>query len=114
MGEIDYGSARFWLEVVLLISNGGLWVYTGIDRKQRATAADLKTHMAEEEKRFDRLENRLTALDRDMKAAPTHADLGAIYDSIKAVGKSVDTLSGTLAAQTRTLDLITQHLLSKP
>lgn len=110
----DYTALRFWLELLLLISNCGLWVYAGLDRKQRATAADLKRHQEDEEKRFDLVENQLTALDRDLKAAPTHHDLGKIYESIKGVGKSVDTLSGTMAAQTRTLDLITQHLLTKP
>jgi outer membrane murein-binding lipoprotein Lpp len=74
----------------------GLWLYVRssdrhekIDQRFSELAKDLDTRM-------DKTAERLTALEADARRAPTHADMGRVYERINAVAETLGNLKGAV------------------
>ena len=72
----------------------GLWLYVrSSDRHEKIDArfSDLERNV---DGRLDGTQQRLAALEAEVKRAPTHDDLGRIYERINQVGTSLGEIKG--------------------
>lgn len=94
-------------------ANTGLWLYVRygdrnkeVDRKFAELADDFDKRADEQERRLTRVEGRL---DR----APTHDDLGKLYDKINATTQAVSQMAGEMKGMNDTLRLILAQIAEK-
>jgi hypothetical protein len=59
------------------------------------------------------LSDRITRIEATLQEAPTHRDLGEIYERINAVDGVIRELKGEFSAVNRTLERIHQFLLDQ-
>lgn len=132
---MDYNVAKFWLEVLILLSNVILWAWALNNRKHTATNERLET-MREQiaaqiagmdrriEKRIDSHNAQLIELETHRENAPSHSDMKRLHERIDEFTQAISRLEGNLAGSIngltgqfkgieRTVDLLHQHLLNK-
>ena len=116
---MDYEKYRFWLEALVLLVNLGLWIWVYWSNRQKATTSEIKVLKelisAIQEKQAGQCgehKNRTTTLEVQFAQAPTHGDIGAVYDRISEVKSSVDKMTGTLTGVGHQLQLLIEHHLS--
>jgi hypothetical protein len=97
--QIDYNAARFWLEVLLLLGNIGMYLYVWIDRGQRVGRARMEAMEAAAKTDFIRLSERLTGAEAKLAQVPTHDDLGRIYERIAKLTDSISEFKEGLSAR---------------
>lgn len=114
---------RFITVIVLLGSVGvNVWLFFQAKRDQRfaALAEELEAH-AENLRReiAERLECtnghglRLSVMEQQMKALPTHEDLGAVRESLSTISESVATVNERSRNTHDAVRRIEQHLLER-
>lgn len=113
---MEYEKYRFWLELSVLLVNLGLWVWVYWSNRQKATVTEIeglrKLITGQQEKQAAMCgdhKSRTTTLEVQFKQAPTHSDIGAVYDRIGEVKSSVDQMSGTLTGVGHQLQLLIEH-----
>lgn len=107
MADLDYSALRFWLDILQLLAVVGLFVYTAFTSRTKANKAAIdriEGRLVEEIRRIDQATNAIAN-------APSHADLGKVYDRVNDVAGSVNTITGEMSAMRRTLDLMSQHMM---
>jgi len=97
---MDIPLAKFWLEIIALCINLGLWFYVWRSNKDKATRAHIEDHALELGRVDERLKNAL-----DQKA------LAPLYNKVNTVEKQMSELQGSVKASTHTLNLIHEMLL---
>lgn len=109
-------------QVLQFLLTGGIGFYVYMSNKDKVTN-DRITQMADViNKRFGELERdvdmksdqhaeRISSLEAQAKLAPTHDDLGKVYDKISVVSDCVKRSEGQLTAIDKNLQLIQEHLL---
>lgn len=98
---MEYESAKFWVQIVALLINLGIWSFVYISNRSKVTREriqELEVSLATD---FARMDERL-------KSALSHAELKPVYDRINSVDKQLGEISGKM----HTLDLIHEMLLN--
>ncbi len=119
-----YAAYRFWFDIAQFVLTGMIAVYVWISKRdsvnnKRFTVLekDLSTSLDDLEKKVDaRMDNhseRITKVETECDHAPSHADLGQVYDRINEVSDQVANLTGGMEALKRSVDMIHQHLLNE-
>ena len=116
--ELDNESIRLGVQVgqFVLTSAVGFYVYlTNRDRVTNERISKLETDL---DTRMDAHAQRITAVEEAAKHAPTHEDLGRIYDQITATRRDIsDTKAAVAGVQSgmsaleRNTALITEYLV---
>lgn len=113
---IDYRAWQFWLNVGQVIGYVILGVYVWFSSRQKATVAEIKD-VREKMENLEKSQSlrcsehmtRTTTLEAAAKNAPTHSDLGAVYDRVNEVKGSVDSMKGTLRGVSTQVNLLVEH-----
>lgn len=90
-----------WLDVVYKVLTGIFVIWLYLDRKNDKTNQRISELENSIDERLDNHSERLTRIESDLKNAPSHYDLGKIYDEMRkqseaifAVDKAVNKLNG--------------------
>ncbi|HHK75273.1 MAG TPA: DUF2730 family protein, partial [Rhizobiales bacterium] len=96
-----------------------LGIYVWFTNKQKATRAeirglkrDIEAMRSAVEKGCNKHKSRTLKLEEAVKSAPTHADIGAVYDRVNMVKGSVDEMAGGLKGVNTQLRLLVEHHLN--
>lgn len=101
-----YVAARFWFSVVAFIVSGAAAVYAYLANRARSRSEDA-------EDRIDVLEERMTKVESIQEHAPTHRDLGEIYDKLSDTNQALSRLTGKLDGLVTSLARIESYLLNR-
>lgn len=108
---MNYEAWKIWIDLAQFAVMLGLSLMIHLSNKKQV-----------EKKEISEMEARLTRIETDTSNAPTHTDLGKIYEriagtehrlgeQINAIGGAVKRIEGENAAQTRILNLVYQSLV---
>lgn len=100
---------RDWLLTISMLAHFGQTLYAYIERRGDKT----NERIGELAGRVDQLDKDVTALKSDSKAAPTHGDIGKVYESINGLSETVHQLVGENRGQSDTLRLILNQIAQK-
>lgn len=99
---MDYSGLRFWLDIFQLAGICIIGVYSWWANRERVT-----------NKRFERQEKRLNALESEVKRFPSHSQLKELSDRIDRLHGDMREMSGSLKGLTRSVDLMSEHLINQ-
>ena len=105
---MDYEAAKFWLEVVMIVTNIALWLFVWNSNKNRATNTKIDSVEQEIEAKLEDHAEKLGRMDERLKVAISHTELKPVYDRINNMDKQLGEINGKL----HTLDLIHEMLLT--
>jgi DNA anti-recombination protein RmuC len=88
----------------------GAWLY--LNRKNDRTQGRIEALYTHVDQRLDEQSRRLAQVETDVRHAPTHDDLGKIYDRINTVGGDVREMKGVLESAAKTVDRLQSYLLA--
>jgi hypothetical protein len=108
---MDYPALKFWLDVVQLAGTFAIGVYVWMSNRQRVTTDAIDRLEGHVDGRLDDHHERLARLEQDLEHAPTHDDLGQLYERINGLKESVQELSGEFKGVRHLLNVIHQHML---
>ncbi|MDY0035436.1 MAG: hypothetical protein RBS05_05930 [Zoogloea oleivorans] len=94
------------LKLLLQVVNLGAVVWLALSGRNRVTKEALDTKLAS-------FGDRLTAIERDQRHAPTHDDLKRIHSRLDNVCENVSELAGEFKGKGHTLDLMQEYLLKE-
>lgn len=97
---------RDWLLTISMIGHFSYTLWAYIERRSDKTAEQI----AEMQSKVDKVERELTGLKSTIEAAPSHADLGKVYESMRELATTVHQLVGENRGQSDTLRLILNRL----
>lgn len=110
---MDWNQAKFWLELgmffYMIAGSIAGWVIV----KQRATQDDLDELRKEGNAQLSGYGARLTRLEEEVRHAPTHTDLGAVYEKLNEMNGELQKASGSMEGMRQQLSMINQHLMDK-
>lgn len=97
------GQLGDWVDLAYKLITGLFAVWFYFDRKNDKT--NLRISALEDllDRRLDGITDRITRVEADLENAPSHTDLGKIYDEIRKQSDSMASLNANLAAQASTL-----------
>lgn len=94
------------LKLLLQVVNLVAVMWLALSGRNRVTKEALDTKLAS-------FGDRLTAIERDQRHAPTHDDLKRIHSRLDNVCEDVAILSGEFKGKGHTLDLLQEYLLKE-
>lgn len=100
---------RDWLLTISMILHFARTLWDYVDKRNDKT----NERLGELASKFDQLEKEVSALEAAADAAPNHADLGKVYDSINTLAGTVNQLVGENRGQSDTLRLILNQVMQK-
>jgi hypothetical protein len=106
--EIDYSAARFWFDILYWIGLLVVAGYTYLSNKAKANKAAIDrvdTRLHEEIRRIDVLEQR-------QAQAPTHDDIGKVYDKLNSINQTLYQMTGEFSGLRRSMELVNDYLLN--
>lgn len=109
LAHVNWQAVGAWMALLNFIAVLGLAAYTRFVSRSKATQDQLEAlgnligHHAE----------RLGILESERRHAPTHHDLGKIYNQLNGATQEMAELRGTLAAVKPQLALVSEHLLEQ-
>lgn len=117
---MDYEKYRFILELCawLVSLTFSAWVYWS--NRQKATVTEIKELrkmildiQERQASSCGEHKSRTTTLEVQFQGAPTHRDIGAVYDRISELKSSVDKMSGAVTGFGHQLQLLIEHHLDR-
>lgn len=116
---IDYRAWQFWLNVGQVVGYLVLGLYVWFSNRQKATRNEIKDVKKEMESMraaqvsgCGKHKKRTTKLEVAVKNAPTHADIGEVYERVNLVKGTVDEMSGKLTGVNANVNLLVEHHLN--
>lgn len=100
---------RDWLLTISMIGHFSYTAWTYVERRSDKTSERLLAVTT----RLEELERDVSSLQSSAELAPTHADLGKVYDSINQLAATVHQLVGENRGQSDTLRLILNQITQK-
>lgn len=117
MGSIDFKDIAVIVNALGNLAIGA-WLY--LDRKGDRTntrideigtrVKDLDTHMAE---KLESQSGRIAHLEAHVEEAPTHADLGGLYDKVHSVDNKVSQQNGKIDSIDATVRMILSRITER-
>ncbi|AUN95889.1 hypothetical protein [Pseudazoarcus pumilus] len=103
----------FWLQVVHIVVTFGIGIYVWATGRHRVTNERISDLEEAVDHRLDTHSERLVRLETQIKAAPTHHDLGALYAKQNETSRAVSQLVGEVKGMGETLRLILNRIAEK-
>lgn len=100
---------RIGLQAVNLLGTAAIGVWMYLERRNDKTNDRVTELVA----RVETIDRDVAALKQTAQAAPSHADLAKVYDSINTLAGTVNQLVGENRGQTDTLRLILNRITEK-
>lgn len=100
---------RDWLLTISMIGHFSYTVWSYVERRGDKT----NERIAELSVKVEQLDKDVAALETTTGAAPNHADLGKVYESINDQAKTLNQLVGENRGQSDTLRLILNQVMQK-
>lgn len=100
--NVDMELLKLAVSVINLIAV----VWLALSGRNRVTKETLDTKLSS-------FSDRLTAIERDQRHAPTHEDLKRIHSRLDEALTGLSSVNGKLEGTNKTLDLIHEHLLNR-
>lgn len=112
----DYRALSFWLMAAQAVGNTIFWLVGWLSLRQKATATEIKAVSAQvqamkdaQQENCGKHQARTTTLEAQLKSAPTHDDLGKVYDRVNVVKGAVDEMNGVLKGIGFQVGLLVKH-----
>lgn len=100
---------RDWLLTISMLGHFSYTLYAYIERRGDKTNERIAALSA----KVDQIDKDVGALAISAKSAPSHKDLGDVYESINSLAAMVNQLVGENRSQTDTLRLIQNQIMQK-
>ncbi len=100
---------RDWLLTISMIGHFSYTLWAYVDRRSDKT----NERMAELSAKVEKLDKDVSVLSAASSAAPSHADLSDVYESINKLAATVNQLVGENRGQSDTLRLILNQITQK-
>ena len=106
---MDLETLKTWLQAVNMLGTFalGCWLYL---EKRSDKTNERVTLLAKE---VDELDKAVTGLQASTEAAPNHADIAKVYESINELAEKVNKLVGESESQSQTLRQILNRIIEK-
>ncbi len=99
-----------WLDIAYKVITGLFAVWFYFDRKNDKTNQRISALEDTLDRRLDGITDRITRVEVDLENAPSHNDLGKIYDEIRKQSDSMSSMNANLAAQSSSLKQLNEWL----
>lgn len=109
LGDGGMMEVRDWLLTISMIGHFSYTAWAYVERRSDKT----NERMAELSAKVEKLDKDVAALEATTEAAPNHADLGKVYESINTLAGTVNQLVGENRGQSDTLRLILNQVMQK-
>lgn len=104
---------KFGFQVLQFLITGALAVYVYLSNKDKVTNDRIGKLEDDLDGKLDGHGERIKALETRTDQAPTHTDLGKLYEKINEVSGGMKELKGEFTATNRTLQLIHETLMER-
>lgn len=111
--EITLETAKFVLSVINMLGTALLGLYLYVGKKNIVTNERIGKLETELDNKLDVHGERITRVEEKVANAPTHKDLGEIYDKVNEVSDCVSRLEGQFESTNSTLKIIHQFLMER-
>jgi len=101
----DYDAWRFWFSLLQWLLTLGVGFFAWWINRDKARRLDV-------DGRIGGLEERVTQVERDQYHAPTHHDIGNVYERLNETNTSLAELTGQLGTLATSLGRIETYLLN--
>lgn len=108
MGDVDYTMLRFVLDLIQIGGVVGLGIYTWFVNRTKSNRQDINALHA----RLQQVERNHDVLQSQVEHAPTHYDLGKVYEQLNGVANTLSELTGQLGAVNHQLSMVHEYLLN--
>jgi len=107
ISRVDYASLRFWADMLYRVGMfaGIVWLALTARVKANKGAIDVVATLVDEH------DTRLIKLEERGANAPSHADLGRVYERLDALNGQMQAISGHVKAMGNQVGMISEHLL---
>lgn len=106
---MDLETLKAWMQAVNMLGTFALGAWMYLERRNDKT----NERVAELSQRVEQIDRDLSSLQSTAQAAPTHADIARVYDSLNTLAGTVNQLVGENRGQTDTLRLILNRITEK-
>ncbi|MDF0377682.1 hypothetical protein [Methylophilus sp. YYY-1] len=110
---MDMEAVKFGFQVLQFLVTGAIGVYVYMSKKDIVTNERIGKLENDIDQKIDQHGERIARLEAKAEKAPTHEDIGKVYDKINQVSDCVSRLEGEFAGATRTLQLIHETLMER-
>lgn len=110
---MDLETFKFIISVANTLGTAGLGLYFYITKKNTVTNERIGKLQEDFDQKLDQHAERITRVEEKVANAPTHKDLGEIYDKVNEVSDCVSRLEGQFEATNSTLRIIHQFLMER-
>lgn len=110
---MDMETIKFIFQVVQMLATAGLGLYFYITKKNIVTNERIGKLEADLDVKLDEHAERITRVEEKVANAPTHKDLGEIYNKVNEVSACVNRLEGQFESTNKTLGIIHQYLMER-
>ena len=106
---MDIETFKVWLQGLNMLGTFALAVWLYLEKRSDKT----NERVSELSAKVEQLDKDVSALEVTAVAAPNHADLAKVYDSINSLAATVNQLVGENRGQSDTLRLILNQIMQK-
>ncbi len=107
--NLDIETFKVWLQGINMLGTFGLGCWLYLEKRSDKTNERV-TQLAKE---VDELDKAVTGLQAGVEAAPNHADIAKVYESINDLAATVNQLVGENRGQSDTLRLILNQITQR-
>ncbi len=91
---IDFNFVRFVWDVAQTLITLGVALYVFITSRSQVNASRIKELESSNDLRFDKLSERVTRTEEQLKQGPTHDDLKNIFQRLNGMSREISTIKG--------------------
>lgn len=106
---MDPDTIKIWLQGINMVGTFALGVWLYLEKRSDKT----NERVGELTERVEQIDRDVSALQATASAAPNHADLAKIYESVNTLAATVNQLVGENRGQSDTLRLILNQITQK-
>ena len=106
---MDAETIKVWLQGINMVGTFALGVWLYLEKRSDKT----NERVVELSQRVEQIDRDLSSLQSTAQAAPTHADIARVYESLNTLAGTVNQLVGENRGQTDTLRLILNRITEK-
>jgi len=119
LDEVNWDAMRFGFDVSQLVFMAGVTIYVWWKNRSTATKSaieevDSKVTVIKRDLdvRLNKLNQRVSLTEQNIKHLPDHEDLGAIHEKVNEVARTMSEMSGELRGMNRTLTLMNDYFIN--